>query len=320
MVRCGLLLAMRLVLLLMGLLVPLAAQVKFELKPDGVAVAIDGQPFTTFYYRGEAPKPYLHPLTTAGGKRITRAFPMEQAAGETHDHPHHRGLWFTHGDVNGFDFWMNEKSTQNGKKGVIANARIVKLSEGRKQGLISFTADWQSPQGQTLLKEKRFMTFYAGKEERVIDLDVTFTAVEKVTFGDTKEGFFALRLRDELSESKGTGTLVNAEGKSTMKQVWGARSPWVDYSGQLENEAVGVAIFDHPSNPKHPTYWHARDYGLFAANPFGEHDFLNDKSRDGSVTLNPGQSLRFRFRVLIHSGDNKAAGIAGKYEAYAAGK
>ena len=302
--------------MMLALTISLAAQVKFDQKPDSVAVEINGKSFTTFYFGSGSPKPFLHPLTTAGGKRITRVFPMENVPGETRDHPHHRGLWFTHGDVNGLDFWMNEKVTPNGKQGLIANGKVLKAAGGKNKGVIQSACDWQSPDGKTILTEKRRMTFYAQNDERTIDFDVTFTAVEKVKFGDTKEGFFAVRLRDELSESKGTGTLVNAEGQQKMKQVWGARSPWVDYSGTLEGETVGIAILDHPGNPKHPTFWHARDYGLFAANPFGEHDFLRDKTKDGSVTVEPGQSLRFRFRVIIHPGDAKAANLNKHYDEY----
>jgi len=298
-------------------LLPVAAQVQFDTQADRVAVTIDGKPFTTFFFAGDAPKPYLHPLTTAGGSRITRLYPMENIAGETHDHPHHRGLWFTHGDVNGFDFWANEKSSRGTKLGTIANGKVISAKGGKGKGVIEASCDWMSPSGEKLLSERRTMTFYSSQDSRTIDFDVTFTAAANVTFGDTKEGFFAMRLRDELSESKGTGTMVNAEGKKKMKEVWGSRSPWVDYSGVLEGQKIGVAIFDHPMNPKHPTFWHSRDYGLFAANAFGEHDFLRDKTKNGSLTIEPGQSLRFRYRVLIHSGDADAAKIAAEYARYA---
>lgn len=305
-----------LVLLALGLAAP--AQVRFDRSQDQVRVTIEGRPFTTFFYAGGAPKPYLHPLTTASGKRITRAWQMETVGVESHDHPHHRGLWFTHGDVNGFDFWVNEKETRNEKTGVIAKGVILKAKDGASSGLLRATFEWQSPDGKPLLKEDRTMTFHAPSGQRVIDFDVTFTALDAITFGDSKEGFFALRLRDELTETNGTGRLVNAEGGSTMKDVWGKRSPWVDYSGRLEGEDVGVAIFDHPRNPKHPTFWHARDYGLFAANPFGEREFKDDKSVDGSLSVKRGESLRFRYRVVIHPGDVRSANIAAQYAGYAA--
>lgn len=240
---------------------------------------------------------------------------MEKVEGETKDHPHHRGLWFTHGDVNKVDFWMNEKGSR-GRSGVIDLEKIEKVQGGKKQGTIAASFIWKTPEGEPLLREHRTMVFHSAPDVRIIDFDVTFTAMpESVKFGDTKEGFFAIRLRDELIERKG-GALVNAEGAKGMRQVWGKPSPWNDYSGTLEGKTVGVAIFDHPTNPKHPTYWHSRDYGLFAANALGEHDFFNDKTRDGGITLAKGAKLRFRYRVLIHEGDAAAAGIAKRWEEY----
>lgn len=272
-------------------------QVKFETAADRTDVLIDGKPFSAFYWGGAAPKPYLHPLRTASGKIVTRGFPMEQVAGETRDHPHHRGLWFTHGDVSGANFWMNEPGYKPEESG-----RIVPRGEpSAKNATLHASFEWQLPGGKPLLVEERLMTFSGAPELRTIDFDVRFTAIDTVKWGDTKEGFFAIRLADKLTEKSGGGRMVNASGATGMKNVWGKQSPWVDYSGQLDGEPVGVAIFDHPGNFRHPTYWHARDYGLFAANPFGEHDFFNDKSRDGSLTLKPGETLRLRYRVVIHS-------------------
>ena len=299
---------------------PLAAQVKLTQESDRIQVNIDGKPFTALFLGGEAPKPYLHPLRTANGKIVTRGFPMEDIAGEARDHPHHRGLWYTHGDVNGIDFWMNEANYKgSGKRGKIVTKKIGEVKSGNKSGTIHAVFEWQEPNGEPLLTEDRTMTFYSDPRLRTIDFDVVFTAVNKVKFGDTKEGTFAIRLVDALDE-KHTGKMVSAEGKAGEKEVWGKRSPWVDYHGQLDGEAVGITIMDHPGNPKHPTYWHSRAYGLFAANPFGEHDFYNDKTKDGSMTLEPGQKMRFRYRVVIHPGDTQSAGVADLYKKYTATK
>jgi hypothetical protein len=310
----------RALLLLAAAGLTVTAEVKLTRQTDRIDVEVDGKPFTAFYSGGSAPKPYLHPLTTVSGKRITRGYPMEQIEGETKDHPHHRGLWFTHGDVNGYDFWVNEKSTRPqdaAKRGLIVLKKIEEVKSGKKQGSIRASFEWQSPTGEPLLTETRTMIFHGDAMNRMVDFDVSFSAIQKTKFGDTKEGFFAIRLRDELTENRGTGTLINAEGATRMASTWGKASPWMDYSGTLEGEKLGVAIFDHPSNPKHPTYWHCRDYGLFAANPFGEHDFFRDKTRDGGVTLDPGKSLRFRFRVVVHQGDTKEAKLAEAYRAWA---
>jgi hypothetical protein len=276
-------------------------QVAIKLEGTTAHVSLGGKPFTSFYAAG-ANKPYLHPLRTASGKVITRNFPMADVAGETRDHEHHRGLWFTHGDVNGWDFWANEPNQKGVGKGI---GKVILAGPVRVKGdTILATFEWVDGQGTKLLRETRTMKFAAGQ---VIDFDFTLTALVPVKFGDTKEGTFALRLRDELTEKKGTAKLRSSTGGVGMKNVWGKAAPWVDYSGELEGEPVGVTIFDHPGNPRHPTTWHARDYGLFAANIFGTHDFLNDKSKDGSLTLETGKSIRFRYRLAIHGYDAAAA-------------
>lgn len=295
------------------------AQVDIKQSSDRVSVSIDGKPFTDFFIGADTTKPYLHPLRTASGKLLTRSYPMEVLEGEAKDHPHHRGLWFTHGVVNGLDFWANEKNQKgaaaNGRGNVVTK-RVTAVESGKKQGSIGATFEWQDLAGKAVLAESRKMTFYSHPTERWIDFDVTLTAAaEPVTFGDTKEGMFALRLTTELEERK-TGKMTTADGRQGEKQVWGTRSPWVDYAGTLQGEAVGVAILDHPTNPRHPTYWHSRAYGLFAANIFGVRDFENDKSKDGSLTLKPGESLRFRYRVVIHPGDAAAAKIADNFAKY----
>ncbi len=253
-----------------------------------VLISIDGTPFAEF--RTDTTKPYLHPVRTGSGKVISESGPA--------DHIHHRGLWFSHGDVNGWDFWANEPN----QKGVGKGRGEIRVRGFRRVGeLLTLDAEWTTPDG-VLLKEERRMTFSGKGGLRVIDFDATLTAQVPVRFGDTKEGTFAIRLIRELTEKSGSGRMRSADGAEGMKLVWGKASPWVDYAGTVGGEAVGVTIYDHPENPRHPTRWHARDYGLFAANIFGLHDFLNDKSKDGSLALAAGEKVRFRYRVVIHSG------------------
>jgi hypothetical protein len=311
---------------------PLCAQVTLTQRGnEKVSVEVDGKQFTDFWIGPETRKPYLHPLRTASGIAVTRGYPItSDIPGEAHDHPHHRGLWFTHGNVNGFNFWATEdgQSTPELPSGKVVLRKVEKLSNGKKAGAIEATFDWKTPAGETLLRESRKMTFYSDPNLRTIDFDVTLSPETIVTFGDTKEGMFAIRLAAGMEEAqpkgiaepKRTGKLVNAQGKTGEKNVWGKRSEWADYSGQVDGQLVGVAILDHPTNPRFPTYWHARDYGLFAANIFGVHDFENDKSRDGSLTIKPGQPLRFRFRVVIHPGNAAAAGIREIYQQFSAVK
>lgn len=316
---CDLLTDVKTAVILLAVCLPLAAEVKISQEQGRIAVEVDGKPFTTFYYGPDTMKPYLHPLRTASGKIVTRQWPMEKnIPGESHDHPHHTGLWFTHGDVNGLDFWAN---LQKGPKfGQVVVDKIQKVKSGKRSGTIEGTFNWLDPSGKPLLREHRIMTFSSDPKTRTIDFDITLTALEPVKFGDTKEGTFAVRLADAIAEKGGTGTLTNAIGATGMKNVWGKPSPWVDYAGTLDGEEAGIAIFDHPSNPRHPTTWHARDYGLFAANIFGLHDFTSDKSKDGSMSLDPGKSLRFRYRVYIHPGKTADAKLAEEYRSYVGAK
>lgn len=304
--------------------VPLFAQVDIKRGEGSITIVIDNQPFTTFYCGADTAKPYLHPLRSASGKIVTRRYPMENVPGETHDHPHHRGLWFSHGDVNGYDFWGNEPSQHGAKSGKIVLKSIGNVTGGKQSGVVEASFDWMSPQGKPLLSESRKMTFYAGSERRIIDFEISLTALEKITFGDTKEGTFAIRLAPELEEPtpqslatpKRTGLMVDSEGRRGESHVWGHRAKWVDYFGEIDGEKLGIAILDHPSNPRHPAYWHSRSYGLFAANIFGLHDFLNDKKANGSMTVEPGKSIRFRYRVIIHPGDFETAKIGDAYQKF----
>jgi len=295
------------------------AQVQIKQSPDRVSVIIDGKPFTEFFVGSEAVKPYLHPLRTASGKIITRSYPMETVEGEAKDHPHHRGLWITHGLVNEVDFWANEKNQKGAGKagrGTIITKRITAVESGKKMGKIGATFEWQEPSGKPLISEQRTMTFYSHPTQRWIDFDLTLTALEDVVFGDTKEGMFAMRLTTSLEE-KHSGKMHAADGKEGEKAVWGSRSPWVDTAGTVDGEKLGVAILDHPTNPRHPTYWHSRGYGLFAANPFGVRDFERDKTKSGDMKVAKGSAIRFRYRVIIHPGDSTEAKIADEFTKYA---
>ncbi|HYP09831.1 MAG TPA: PmoA family protein [Bryobacteraceae bacterium] len=292
---------------------PVFAAVEVKQGTDKVEVTIDGLPFTTLHYGESTKKPFLAPLRAPSGVVVTRRWPMEDVAGETRDHPHHQGLWFNHGDVNGVNFW--EHAGRNAPFGSIVTDKITTAKGGGKSGEIAFEARWVNHEGKALLRENRRMTFSGDANSRIIDVDITLTALEQpVKFGDTKEGSFGIRISDQLKEARGTGTMTNAAGGRKMKEVWGKPSPWVDYSGTIDGQPVGIAIFDHSKNPKHPTTWHSRDYGLFAANPFGDRDFYNDKTKDGSVTIDAGKSLRFRYRVVIHPGDADSAKVADLYK------
>ena len=291
----------------------MSAQVRFA--PEEVAVNVDGKPFTTFHYGSDANKPFLAPLRSASGKIVTRHFPMETIAGESHDHLHHRGLWFSYDDVNGVKFWENDPSYTKGRIGRMV-VRGAQWKDGDHSGTLTAVIEWRDPDGKVLLVEDRSMVFYSDPKLRTIDFHIALNAQEDLTFGDTKEGAFAIRLADNFTAKKG-GVMVDADGRTGMANVWGKRSNWVDYSADVDGEKLGVAMFDHPQNPHHPTYWHARDYGLFALNPFGQHAF--DQNREERHTkLGAGQKLVYQWRVVIHPGDAETGHVAELYKQYAA--
>ena len=321
---------MRIFAILLSLILAAAlapAQVKITQETDKVRVEIDGKPFTDFVLRGgNAMKPYLYPLRTASGKAVTRHFPMEEEAGEPTDHPHQRGLWFGHEKVNGFDFWNNESNYTTKTRGTIQVDKITEAKGGKKSGTIGATMTWLDPEGKKLLEETRKMTFTAEGDLRMIDFDINLKALTNLTFGDAKDGVLGIRLARVLQEvaagGKGvtdtmahTGMLVNADGGEHEKGTWGKLSNWVDDSGELDGEKAGIAIMEHPSNSRR-SYWHVRGYGLLAANPFGSTVFTGDKSGAKDIPLESGGTMHFRYRIVIHPGDAKSAGIAKIWEQY----
>jgi hypothetical protein len=317
-------------LLFPAALLAAASEVKLSRSADRVRVEIGGQLFTEYIFK-DAPKPYLYPVLAVDGTELMRHYPMKRdVPGEVADHPHHRSLWFTHGNVNGVDFWA-EGSPRVGK---IVSESVEAAAKGNL-GTITARNKWIGPDGTLHLSDQTIIRFRGTPEARMIDFEVTLHApAEKpVVFGDTKEGSMAIRLplwmtpphmssvNKKRVKHEGTGRIINAEGV-TNDAAWGKRSTWVDYYAPKDGKVYGVAIFDHPSNPRHPTWWHVRSYALFAANPFGQHDFENLKQQPkaGDFTIAAGSSATFRWRFYFHNGDEKAARIAERYREYAAGK
>jgi hypothetical protein len=291
-----------------------------------VDVLVDGQPFTSYIWPTSVKKPVLFPLRTDRGVVVTRGFPLEPRPREHTDHPHHVGLWLNYGDVNGVDFWGNAGQPSNpGKMGAIIHRKVESAKSGVGRGELVVGADWVVEGGKALLSERTRYGFGAAPGLRSIDRITTLTALgEKVVFRDTKEGMFGMRVARALEQpatkpevftdasgrattvpvldNEGvTGLYLSSEGK-TGDAVWGTRARWVRLSGKVEGQPVTVAMLDHPKNPGHPTHWHARGYGLFAANPLGQKDFPGTKG-ELNFSLEPGQSATFTYRVLILSED-----------------
>jgi quercetin dioxygenase-like cupin family protein len=256
-----------------------------------VEVRVDGAPFTTAILGDD---PYLHPVLGPGGLRMTRAYPFEEREGEARDHPHHRSLWFTHGDVDGLDFWAGGDTT-------VRPTGLGDHASGVGRGFLETTDDWRAPDGRLMCKDRRRYEFFAGEGLRGIDVDVTLIAADGGTrLGDTKEGSMALRLAPGLTVdgSEGRARLVNSEGQEGT-DAWGQRARWVLATGEVEGRPAAVVMMDHPQNLRHPTTWHARTYGLLAANPFGLSYFEGAPKGTGDVVLEPGGTLRLRYRLVF---------------------
>jgi len=286
----------------------------------GCDITIDGKPFAG-YRKDFNGTPILWPVFGPNDMPMTRAYPMKtDVPGETSDHPHHRSIWFTHDDVNGNQFW--------GGGSIIEHQEFLKAEcDGKTATLVTKNHWLDKPTKAVILSDIRTMTFGMLEEHRCIDFDVVLTAEQdKVTVGDTKEGTFGIRIPTSMDvDSKKTnpelgGTIVNAQGDKDDK-AWGKRSDWVDYSGPVASPVVkgqvaGIAIFNHPSSFRYPTWWHVRTYGLFAANPFGIKDFEPELKTDGTVVLKKGESLRFSYRMIFHSGDAASLDLGKLFHEY----
>jgi hypothetical protein len=325
-----------LVALVAGLL-PLAAA---DSAPVSIAIARDHSDFLAgkefigryqFAAATSAPlaKPYLWPLHGPGGVQMTRDWPMKKGAvGESTDHVHQKSVWFCHGDiipegleiknkpkgVDGVDFWSEGK----GHGRIICRQHAEPQISDNLASIVTIN-EWQTSDGRKLLDETRTIRLYNFGDTRLFVFDIDLHAsVMPITFGDTKEGSFGIRINDQITEKSGHGRLENAEGKTGMKDCWGQLSAWCDYSGALGGRTVGLAILDHPKNPV-PACWHSRDYGLMAANPFGRarSGFPAMKGRTDLVRLDKGAHLRLSYGLLIHPGNAKQGKVAEYFERFA---
>lgn len=291
-----------------------------------VDIFVDGRLFTSYQYPGNIEKPFLYPVISPNGSVITRGFPIEPRKGERVDHPHHIGIWFNHGNVNGLDFWNNSSAIAADKKdeyGHIAVQKIIKAESG-KRGILEITANWDDNKGNTLLKENTTYYFSGSGNSRTIDHITTLTAVNgAVTINDSKEGMFAIRVDRAFempsneplifTDEKGNPTTVSAidnngvtgmySSSSGLKgdAVWGTRNDWVLLTGTKDNVPITIGIFDNPKNPGYPAYAHARGYGLFSVNNFGQNSYDSKKEKVKFVLQN-GQSVKLCHRFVVQSG------------------
>lgn len=265
--------------------------------------------FTSYVFGEMRRKPILFPVLSAGGNAVNRRFPLEPAGpNEVEDHLHQESLYLSYGDVNGTDFWRHRGD------GRIVHREIKNLENGSPAEL-EVILDWIDGSGVTVLRESRSFSFGATPELRWIDVHSRLVAKSRVHFGETKEGLFAIRVDPRLREDRGQASYLSASGRKGADKIWGRRSSWVALRGSLEKELLTLAIFDHPITFNHPSYWHVRAYGLFSANPLGRKDFVDNANPKG-VTRMPGESIEFRYRFLIYSGDIDKTQIDEDYQNY----
>lgn len=293
-----------------------ATEITAERSPNGAVVKIDGKLFTEYLVKSGS-KPILWPIIGPTGQPMTRDYPMAKRSGEATDHPHQRSLWFTHGDVNGINFWLQP---DQGKAGVTKHVKFLKIASG-KPAVIATQNDWIGPDGKKLCEDERTFRFDTDGDARWIDVDIMVKATNgPVTFGDSKEGAFGLRVAHSMTvDAKQGGQIINSEGQ-TDQSAWGKRAAWVDYHGPIDGQTLGIAIFNHPGSFRYPTYWHVRPYGLFAANPFGVHEFARGRATQGAYTIRSDKSMTLRYRVYIHRGDEKDGKVAEAFAAYSKDK
>ena len=295
------------------------------IKEDGekkINVLIGQKLFTSFLYPDTLEKPVLYPIYTSNGTMVTRGFPLHPLPGEPTDHPHHIGIWFNYENVNGLDFWNNSYAIPADKKhlyGWIKTDSIIETSGGDK-GVLAYHANWTNQSNDVLLEETTRFEFSGNTHLRIIDRLTTLKANTDILFTDAKDGMLGLRVAHELqipsttdqkfTDDKGNvtvvkkstdnianGNYITSEGKEG-DSAWSTRAAWCKLYGKMGNDSVSIAIIDHPSNPNYPTFWHARGYGLFAANPLGEKIFTNGKS-EKNLRLQKGETIRFYYRIII---------------------
>jgi hypothetical protein len=308
-----------------------------------VDVLVDGRAFTSYIYPSALQKPVLFPIRSASGTIITRGFPLEPRAGERHDHPHHVGLWFNYEDVNGVDFWNNSDAiapAERVKMGVIRHQRVIEMNSGDPAGSLTAESNWVGPNEKILLTERTKFIFRGAPGLRIIDRIATLRAGDAlVKFGDAKDGMLGLRVAralespldkpETLFDSHGNPTTVSATDNASVngeylssegkrgQQAWGTRGRWCLLRGRVGEEQVTIAILDHPGNPGFPTYWHARGYGLFAANPLGQKIFSHGK-QTLNFSLAAGESATFRYRVIVFSHLATVSEAEAAYQQFAA--
>jgi hypothetical protein len=266
--------------------------VAFERQPDGLFITIGGKPFARYVFGSEAiTRPFFEAIHAPDGTQATRSNPPIQGEGLA-DHPSfHPGLWLAFGDLNGADSWRNRDRIRHAGfadephggpgRGHFAVRNLYEKGAEVIGGEICRVSVLVRPQGYLLLWDSEF---------RPVGGDLIF--------GDQEEMGLGLRVAPPLAVVKG-GRIIDGEGRVDQAQVWGKQADWCSYAGEIDGKHVGVMLMPHPENFRR-SWFHARDYGLVVANPFGRNAFT--KGAVSRVVVKGGEALRLRFGVLVYGG------------------
>lgn len=306
---------------------PVATRLSIEESEAGARVLVDGELFAE-YVTDAGSQPVVWPIRSASGHAMTRSWPLGPAKPtEKDDHPHHQSLWFSHGGVNGFDFWHVPRDAEPGDPRIVHKEFVRQQVDAGDTVVIETNNDWVAA-GEKVLADNRTLRFGVLDMEpgdgaaRYLDFTITLhAAYGPVSFADTKEGSFGVRVPGPMKLDAGLGGRVLNDRGQTDADAWGRSASWVAYQGPLgitpEGEASppgGVVMMSHPESFRPQCRWHVRGYGLFAANPFGIRDFPKESGLPGGVTLEPDEELSLRYRVVFYEGEAGPARFAGWHE------
>lgn len=302
---------------------PVGVSFKEDRAGSKIEVFVGEHYFTSLIYTDSLEKPILFPILTASGKTVTRGYPIDPRPHERIDHPHHMGLWFNFGDVNGLDFWNNSSAITPERKshyGHISLDSIILLDPDA--GELITLSTWKDSQNNKLLAERTTYRFGGeGKQNRSIERSTHLTAQQQVTLKSNKEGLFAIRVDRTFEEpdkkpvkrldaaalpadepsvnNEGVnGRYRNRQGYETESEVWGKKTPWVALRATKEGEVITLVILDHPQNPGYPGWPHARGYGLFSMNNLAG-NAMNPDDAPIEIILEAGEDISFCHKLII---------------------
>jgi hypothetical protein len=259
-----------------------------------IDVSIDGKLFTQYRFSEDEKYPFFFPVNGPSGFTVTS---MRNSL-----YPHHSSLFFGCDRVNGGNYWQ-----EGLERGQIRTLRAEILESGEDKAVIENECIWTRPGALSPIRDYRTITISSPEKDIYqIDFDVTLEMLMDVKIERTNHSFFSGRMAHDLSVTGG-GHMVNAEGNEGEKGdegTFGKRSPWMDYWGTRGDITEGMAIFQHPDNKWYPSPWFTRDYGFYSPTPM-----YWPEDPEAGTTFKKGDTLKLRYRVIVHSGSTEEAGI-----------